>query len=54
MLGILLTLAMIFSIAITNGGLAIWTLNDFFPEVLPEAIRAFTIPQILSIIALYK
>ena len=48
-------MTIIFSIAITNGGMAVWTLQEFLPTyALPELLANLTMPKVVAIAAVYK
>lgn len=48
-------MSIIFSIALTDGGLAVWTIQEFFPTyALPELIGNLTMPKVVAIVAVYK
>ena len=53
-IGILITLSMIYGVGFTNGGLAVWTLNEMLPFALPELIGSITVPNIVAVMAFYK
>jgi hypothetical protein len=50
----LITLTVIFSVGFTNGGIAVWTLNEILPFALPEFLGKLTMPMIIAGTALYK
>jgi hypothetical protein len=52
--GLLLTLMIIFTCGVTNGGFAVWTLEELMTFAVPALLAKLTIPQILSSIAFYK
>ena len=45
---------MIYGVGFTNGGLAVWTLNEMLPFALPELIGSITVPNIVAVMAFYK
>jgi hypothetical protein len=49
-----MTLTIIFSVAFTNGGIAVWTLSEILPFALPPMIGALNISKIMGGIAIYK
>lgn len=52
--GLLLTLMIVFTCGVTNGGFAVWTLEELLPFALPGLLAKLTLPQILSILAFHK
>jgi hypothetical protein len=53
-LGLLLTLLIVFACGVTNGGLAVWTLEELLPFAVPGFFSKLTLPQITSFLAFYK
>jgi hypothetical protein len=53
-IGILLTLSGLLAVAVTNGGIAVWTLQEMLPYTLPEYIGGITLPMFFAVMALYK
>ena len=49
-----MTLSIILGVGITNGGLAVWTMNEILPFALPGFLGQLTVPAILAITAPYK
>ena len=53
-IGILITIFAVLGVGFTNGGLAVWTLNEMLPFELPAILGNLAMPHLIAIIAIYK
>ena len=53
-IGILITIFAVLGVGFTNGGLAVWKLNEMLPFELPAILGNLAMPHLIAIIAIYK